>query len=74
MDKKADNSISQEEAIDLLFQNIDKTPNQDNTSFSSECMDEYGNYVYSTDTVISEPNTAYGSSGGFNYLTRINNW
>ena len=74
MDKKADNPVSREEAISMLFQGIDEPQNQDNTVLSNEYMDEYGNYVFSTDAVISEPNIAYGSSGGFNYLTRIHNW
>lgn len=74
MEKKADNPINREEAITLLFQNTDEPQDQENIVLSNECMDEYGNYVFSTDAVISEPNTAYGSSCGFKYLTRINNW
>ena len=74
MKKKANNPISREEAIAMLFQKTDEPQDQENTDLLNKCMDEYGNYVFSTDAFISEPNTAYGSSDGFNYLTRINNW
>jgi len=49
MEKKADNPISREEAITLLFQNTDEPQDQENIVLSNECMDEYGNYVFSTD-------------------------
>ena len=68
MDKKA---LTQEEAMQLLFGGFDESTFGQGTT--NVYTDQYGDYVYPTDLVASKPNTAYGSSGGFDYLCLLEN-
>lgn len=72
MKKAFDNSVDKKEAIALLLlKNNEQGSIQDSTS-ASDYLDEYGNYVFSTDAVVKEPNIAYGSLEGYCYISRFN--
>ena len=60
-------TITQEEAMNLLF-SVDK--NKERKDFRM-FIDQYGNYYYPTDFETNTPNTAYGSSGGFGFLSVV---
>lgn len=49
--------ISKERAIELLYSNGDSFEQR-----SHNCFDEYGNYIYPTDLIVSTPNYATGIS------------
>ena len=63
--------ISLEEAKHLLFDTADK--NETEQSVMCFYTDQYGDYIYPSDLVTRKPNTAYGSSDGFNYLCMLEN-
>lgn len=59
-EKSSKRLISKDEAIQLLFHS------ESIESYNeSRCFDEYGNYFFPTDYVATSPNTAYGSSDGY---------
>ena len=62
--------LSRKESMMLLFNNDNETMKL-STQMAYNCIDEYGNYVFPTDIIASEPNIAYGSADGFSYITRL---
>lgn len=64
--EKSNNSISIEDAMLLLT----KDAMNEGVREYRKCdyLDEYGNYVFPTKMVANEPNTAYSSPEGCNYI------
>mgnify|MGYP003290208287 CR=1 FL=1 len=60
--------ITRQQAIDLLY-----TRNPNNSAMSTTVMDEFGNYVFPTDVVLSNPSNICGSSFGCEALLIIEN-
>lgn len=60
-----DSSISNEEALKLLYSNDSVD------SLKHQYMDEYGNYVYTTDLVANTPNTVSGTSLGLSFNSAL---
>ena len=52
--------LGKDKAIQLLFYSESKESYNESRYF-----DEYGNYFFPTDYVATSPNTAYGSSDGY---------
>ena len=55
-DANSGKRISEEKANELLYGNMD------NSTQNQLYFDEFGNYVYPTDLIVSTPNTASGTA------------
>lgn len=60
--------ITKQRAINLLYAQNPKNP-----VTHTAVMDEFGNYVFPTDVVLSKPNNICGSSSGCEALLVIEN-
>ena len=60
--------ITKQQAINLLY-----AQNPSDSVKRTTIMDEFGNYVFTTDVVLSKPNNICGSSSGCEALLIIEN-
>lgn len=58
--------ITRQHAIDLLY-----AQNSDNLVTGNFIMDEFGNYIFPTDVIISKPNSVCGSAEGCEHILVI---